>query len=219
MTSDVMPSQVPGQASLSLSETREWLEILYGDTPGLIHICSTSDWQGRTYSAKQDELDLALAYIEQLDRQKVEGIYLRACTLREIPRGGRGGDDLSFYLPGLWGDIDIAGPGHKSKGILPPSVEEAMKIVAASGLPSPSHWVHSGGGLYPWWLLRNPAQVTDLEDFRTLSAGWQQALLRGATKLGYVYGSGVGDLSRVLRIPGTVNRKAGLERPCTGLSD
>jgi putative DNA primase/helicase len=35
-----------------------------------------------------------------------------------------------------------------------------------------------------------------------------------AERLGWHYGSGVGDLARVLRLPGTVNRKDGLERPC-----
>jgi len=203
-------------ADLNLDETREWLEIVYSTAPGKINICSTQNWAGHTFDS--GDIEGALRYVTWLDNQEAEGTYLRATTLRRDPdQGSRGGDDLSFYLPGLWADIDIAGPGHKSKGTLPPGVTEAMAIVEASGLPQPSHWIHSGGGLYPWWLLRNPAQITDLEDFRALSSGWQQALLRGAEKLGYTYGSGVGDLSRVLRIPGTVNRKAGLSRPCTML--
>lgn len=202
--------------ALDIDQAREWLEIVYSETPGLLHICSTADWRGRVF--QPHETEEALAYIQELDASKVEGIYARACTLRQVPpAGGRGGDDLSFYLPGLWGDIDIAGPGHKSKGVLPPTVQEAMRIVEASGLPQPSHWIHSGGGLYPWWLLRDPHLIDDLEDVRSLSAGWQQALLRGAASIGYTYGSGVGDLSRVLRVPGTVNRKGGLERPCGSL--
>ncbi len=202
---------------LNLAEAREWLEIVYGDTPGLIHVCGTNNWTGFTCGG-DNKIDTALNCIQRLHNQGAEGIYLRATTLRsKPPQDSRGGDDLSFYLPGLWGDIDIAGPGHKTTGTLPPTVEEAMKIVAASGLPEPSHWIHSGGGLYPWWLLERPVEITDLEDFRSLSAGWQHALLRGALKIKYQYGAGVGDLSRVLRIPGTVNRKAGLQRPCTGL--
>lgn len=203
---------------LNLAETREWLEIVYGDTPGLINICSTDNWAGKTFPAR--DVEAVLDYIQILDQsyQQPQGIYHRATTLRsKPPEGSRGGDDLSLCLPGLWGDIDIAGPGHKTQNVLPPDVTEAMKIVEASGLPQPSHWIHSGGGLYPWWLLEAPIEITDLEDFRALSAGWQQALSRGAAKLGYHYGSGVGDLSRVLRVPGTVNRKAGLERPCTML--
>ena len=203
---------------LNLAETREWLEIVYGDTPGLIHICSTSNWNGVTFDQRKDGIEGALKYIATLDARKVQGIYHRATTLRsKPPEGSRGGDDLSLCLPGLWGDIDIAGPGHKTTGTLPPTVQEAMRIVEASGLPQPSHWIHSGGGLYPWWLLERPVEITDLEDARSLSGGWQQALRRGAEQIGYQYGAGIGDLSRVLRIPGTVNRKAGLERPCTQL--
>ena len=224
MTHDGIDVNPGGEgAALNLDETRDWLDILYGSTPGLINICSTADWTGRTFDINTEPTDNALAYIRGLSDPQitggiVEGIYLRATTLRQKPpAGSRGGDDLSFYLPGLWGDIDIAGPGHKTKATLPPNVTEAMRIVQASGLPEPSHWIHSGGGLYPWWLLAQPALITDLEDIRSLSQGWQNALARGAEKLGYHYGSGIGDLSRVLRIPGTVNRKAGLERPCTML--
>lgn len=202
---------------LNLAEAREWLEIVYGDTPGLIHICGTNNWTGYT-SSGDNKIEAALNNIQRLHNQGAEGIYLRATTLRQPPPAGeRGGDDLSFYLPGLWADIDIAGPGHKTTGTLPIDVTEAMAIVEASGLPEPSHWIHSGGGLYPWWLLESAVEITDLEDFRSLSNGWQHALLRGALKIKRQYGSGVGDLSRVLRIPGTVNRKAGLERPCTML--
>lgn len=35
-----------------------------------------------------------------------------------------------------------------------------------------------------------------------------------AEQLGWHYGSGVGDLARVLRLPGSINRKTGNLRPC-----
>lgn len=195
--------------------TSKWLDIVYSETPGFINICSTLNWAGRCYPS--GDTDIALEYIQELDKAGAEGIYLRATTLRSVPESGRGSDELSFYLPGLWADIDIAGPGHKTSQQLPPDIASAMCIVDESGLPEPSHWVHSGGGLYPWWLLRNPVEISDLEDFRALSGGWQKVLEASAKRLGYHYGSGVGDLSRVLRIPGTVNRKAGIERPCAEL--
>lgn len=203
---------------MNLDETREWLEILYAETPGLVNICSTGNFAGQCFASS--DIDGILSYAEQLDLAGKEGIYLRATTLSQEPEPGRrGGDGLSSHLPGLWADVDIEGPGHKHKGPLrlPPDVDEAMRIVLESGLPEPSHWIHSGGGLYPWWLLREPAHIDDLEDFQSLSRGWQEILGASAKKLGYHYGTEVGDLSRVLRLPGTINRKAGLERPCTAL--
>lgn len=197
------------------SQAREWLEILHGDSPGWINICSTGDWNGRSFPAS--DIDGGVAYIESLDKLRREGIYLRATTMRSAPVEGRGGEDISMMLPGLWGDIDIAGPGHKTKHTLPPDIGMAMGIVEAAGLPQPTHWIHSGGGLYPWWLLQTPIEIVDLPAIRGLSSGWQKALERGAKKLGYHYGTGVGDLARVLRIPGTINRKEGLERPCRPL--
>lgn len=200
--------------SLNLAETREWLDIVYGDTPGLIHICSTNNWTGRTFESGDTES--VLQYVQIVNNANAEGIYARACTLRQPPpEGGRGGDELSFFFPGLWADIDIKGPGHKTSQPLPATEDEAMQIVEAAGLPAPSHWIHSGGGLYAWWLLHDAVEIDDLESFRALSSGWQKCLEYGAKQLGLHYGSGVGDLSRVLRLPGTVNRKAGLERPCT----
>lgn len=201
---------------LNLDETREWLEIVYGDAPGYLHICSTGDWDGQTFES--GDIDKAISYVGLLNAMKREGIYARACTLRQPPtKGRRGGDDQSFFFPGLWADIDIKGPGHKTTQPLPPSEDEAMQIVQAAGLPAPSHWIHSGGGLYAWWLLHDAVEIDDLESFRALSSGWQKCLEHGAKQLGLHYGAGIGDLSRVLRLPGTVNRKAGLERPCTAL--
>lgn len=203
-------------SQLDLQETRDWLEIVYSEAPGLFNIVSYDNWTGRCFNATQ--IEEALQYVTELDFQGTQGIYLRATTLTQPPeKHKRGGEQLSSHLTGLWGDIDIAGPGHKTGETLPPDVDAALAVVAAAGLPEPSHWVHSGGGLYPWWLLRTAFPITDLERIQILSNGWQKALEHGAKKLGFHYGRGVGDLARVLRLPGTVNRKAGLKRPCTAL--
>ncbi|MBT2207022.1 AAA family ATPase [Actinomadura sp. NEAU-AAG7] len=126
---------------------------------------------------------------------------------------------MSLTFPGLWADIDIEGPGHKTTEPLPPDEEAARKVVEAASLPEPTRWIHSGGGMYPWWLLAEPHLLgDDLAQVEEMSRRWQVALEHGAKRLGYHYGN-VGDLARVLRIPGTVNRKAGLSRPCLLLPD
>src|SRR5690606_7278002 len=98
---------------------------------------------------------------------------------------------------------------------LPPDTVTAQQIVTAAGLLEPTMWIHSGVGLYPLWLLDSPHTIgDDLDDIATLTARWQHAIAAGAETLGYHYGTAVGDLARVLRVPGTTNRKAGLVRPC-----
>jgi putative DNA primase/helicase len=205
------------EATFDPHAARMWLDVLYpGDTPGLIHISATGNWAGRAFTDR----DEAVAYMRAMESR--EGVYLRATTLRAQPAsGGRGSAADSLALPGLWADVDLAGPGHKTDQALPPDIAAGKAIIEQSGLPTPSLWVHSGGGLYPWWLLEQPIEVTtgNLADLERLSARWQNAIGRSAAALGWHYGTGVGDLARVLRIPGSVNRKAGLARPCRIIED
>lgn len=200
------------EATFDPQQARMWLDVLYpGDTPGLIHVSATGNWAGRAFTDR----DRAVEYMQDMDSR--EGVYLRATTLRAQPANGeRGSAADSLALPGLWADIDLAGPGHKTDQALPPDVAAGQDIIRQSGLPEPSLWVHSGGGLYPWWLFERPIEVTsdNLAQLEKLSGQWQHVIGRSAQALGWHYGTGVGDLARVLRAPGTVNRKAGLARPC-----
>lgn len=219
---------------------RRWLGILHGDSPGHLLICSTDDWAGRAFLPNQ--LDQAVSYIAGLDAVRKEGIYLRITSVSTLPEPGKRGSAAdSAALPALWADLDLAGPGHElwcprdctvnhahlcpadcdleHRHIvreLPPDETAGRAIIAATGLPEPTIWVHSGGGLYPIWLLTEPHTITEanLDEARRLAKDWQRVIEHTAASLGWYYGRGVGDLARVLRIPGTVNRKEGLARPC-----
>ncbi|GIJ51297.1 hypothetical protein Val02_81830 [Virgisporangium aliadipatigenens] len=196
---------------VSPQAVRQWLAILHGDSPGHVHICSTGDWNGKAFA----DLDAATKYVQYLDGEGREGIYARVTTLRPGPRTGRGGADDSAALPALWADVDIAGPGHAEHD-LPPDVPAVEQLLATSGLPTPTLTVHSGGGVYPIWLLDQPWVLTadDLDAAKALAKDWQAVIEHAAATHGWRYGRGVGDLARVLRVPGTINRKAGLARPC-----
>ena len=209
-------------SEFNASAVRSWLDLLHQGTDGLIHICSVGNWVGRTFSEPADAAD----YVARMDASRAQGIYVRTTTLSRIPRDDsgravRGGADLSYDLPGFAADIDIEGPGHKHDPAkhegrrLPADIAEAISLVTEAGLPEPTLWVHSGGGLYPWWLLEasrilgeDEGQVS-LAQAELTSTRLQQILHRVAKRLGLHYGAEVGDLARVLRIPGTVNRKAG----------
>jgi putative DNA primase/helicase len=205
------------QAQFDPDAALAWLHTLFPEgTPGLLHVSATGNWAGRAFTDR----DQAVDYMAAMDTR--EGVYLRATTLKApLAPGKRGGEDDSLALPGLWADIDIAGPGHKTGEQLPPDVDAARQIIAESGLPTPTLWVHSGGGLYPWWLLDQAVEIDDTSraGIAELSQRWQNLIGRSAQALGWHYGTGIGDLARVLRIPGTVNRKVGLARPCRIIDD
>lgn len=196
------------------SAIRMWLRILHEGCAGRTHIAATGAWAGPSFDT--GDIDRAVQRVAELDARRPLGIYARITTLRApLAAGERGGNADSLALPALWADLDIAGPGHKDQN-LPPDWAAAEAIVAGSGLPDPSLWIDSGHGAYPIWLL-SPPHVMDAEgiaDAADLSANWQRVIAAASTKLGWHYGQGVGDLARVLRIPGTVNRKAGTERMC-----
>lgn len=220
------------QASFDPDQARVWLEQLHGDSAGFLHICSTGNFAGATIDLSDSEWATKAAYyVESLNRTGAEGIYLRATTVASrLKPGSRGSAADSMTLPGFWADIDLKGPGHKHEVCpgdcdkrhkhqlldLPETEEDARKIIENSGLPEPTLWIHSGGGMYPWWLFREPVQVgpDNLSHLQGISESWQRVIAHSAKELGFEYGAEVYDLARVLRIPGTVNRKAGLERQC-----
>lgn len=192
-----------------LDAVHVWLELLHGGSDGYVHVCSTGNWEGLVCETTEQ----AIGYVKLTDLRKPSGIYVRATTLgRRLVSGERGGNKDTKCLPGLWGDVDIAGPGHRTERVLPPDEGSAVRIITESALPEPSLWVRSGGGLYPWWLLDeprcvNPDDPDEMQVLLSLSATWQDLIAHSATQLGWYYGTECKDLARVLRIPGTVNRK------------
>jgi putative DNA primase/helicase len=162
----------------------------------------------------------AVARAQKWDQARPAGIYFR-CTLLH-PEGvekGRGGERDAHALTFLWADVDYGTVGHKpgpNQLPLPPDEEAARKVIAALPL-APSLIIHSGGGLYPIWQFERPVYLdeTNRAEAKARSQQLQEIIQAKAATLGWHYGSGVGDLARVLRLPGSVNRKVPDQpRPC-----
>lgn len=104
-------------------------------------------------------------------------------------------------------DIDVLHPVHKETA-LPPDEAAALALVDELGLP-PTIVVRSGHGLQAWWLFTKPWRFRDDADRQRatrLSAMWQEHVKDKAAEHGWKLDA-VGDLSRVLRLPGTFNGK------------
>jgi hypothetical protein len=107
----------------------------------------------------------------------------------------------------MWVDVDIQGPAHSSLN-LPTTTEEALGLVNRFPL-RPSIIVMSGHGLQAYWLFREFWRLESDEDrniARAISDGLQQAIRSYAAERGWLIDH-TADLSRVLRLPGTLNRK------------
>jgi hypothetical protein len=119
------------------------------------------------------------------------------------PRPGPGRDKAHHIraVRGLWADLD---------GV---TVDEALALCRRAGLPAPSLVVSSGHGVHLYWLLSEPYAIDDYpadslaEKKPPLSpkAERLQEVVAGiSARIG---GDHTQDLSRLLRLPGTLNRK------------
>ncbi|MET9479849.1 hypothetical protein [Streptomyces sp. NPDC006638] len=201
------------------------LTYQYEGVPGLLSICSDADrFVGRRFTTDPASLTAATQYVVQLDGRQPKGIYAQVTTLREYPaEHSRGGKDLTHAVTYLWADGDYGSLGHKP-GLddlpHPIDAEHIREIVAASGLPEPSGWVLSGGGCNPVWTLDEPYVITDADDRTTteaLTMGLQAILGASAAHHGCSWDTQIGNLDRLMRVPGTVNRKGGEQRPTSSL--
>lgn len=186
---------------------RAWLTPRF-EASGLISLCSKDNWTG----IQTDDLDRAVQWAMDQDRSEPEGIYCRVTTVTSrFPAGSRGSARDSRALLGMWSDIDFGNDLHKATG-LPATADEARDVPRFAKLPEPTRVEHSGAGLYAWWEFDQPLIIGEDIDFDAavdLTGDWQNILLVGAKEMGFVYGTGVRDLARVLRLPGTINRKPG----------
>jgi putative DNA primase/helicase len=119
----------------------------------------------------------------------------------------RGCSETAVALPGLWADVDVRGPAHKAIN-LPPSKAAARALIAEFPFPPPLV-IDSGHGLQAWWLFRE-LWIFDSEEERQHAQALARRFL--ATLQAIAQGHGwqidpTADLARVLRVPGTFNRK------------
>ncbi len=159
--------------------------------------CSAQDLEGATQQA------LALA-----DEANVYfGVGLRRSKLSD---GQRGSSADVGALPGLWADFDVKPGAFATKGEIATWLDT---------LPlKPTVTVDSGSGLHAYWLFKElwTFDADEQEYAAALEKGWQRFL---KSRIGARHMDATHDLARVLRVPGTWNRKGKKATPVSVLWD
>ena len=180
---------------------RELLESIFGDAPAperRIAIFTLPSRQTRLFSAYEPVSE----YVAQ--QRDMQNIYFGLGLVAGQPAGrGRFADIAGIGC--LWCDIDVACEAH-AKPNLPQSVEEAHSLLRQMPL-RPSAIVFSGHGLHAYWFLHEPwlfANDEDRQAAASLARRWHALVCHKAALRGWAL-ENLGDLTRVLRLPGTLN--------------
>jgi len=190
----------------STDQLTDFLSALWPDLGGY-HLLLWSTPSKRSEWV-QEVTSETIAKIEQW--AKSENIYV-GCGLRRDSLGTtrRGERADVVAIPGLWIDADYLGnSGDHKKPNLPPTEADARRLIEDMGLP-PSVIVHTGHGLQAWWLFREPwifENDADRDRAECLTKAWCDTFREKAQARGWDADQ-VGDLPRVMRLPGTWNRK------------
>jgi len=179
--------------------TQDFFNALWpDDLPGHIYIWTTPD--RKTYSFN----NVAAAADKALNCNGHDVYFGLGLSPRALGSGERTKSEDVAALPGLWADIDVAGPGHKGSGLFP---SKDAVVEWAQTLPlKPSIAVWSGGGFHLYWVTNDPIEPSDCAEIGGMAAlarGWEN-YLKNTTQ--YTIDT-VSDLARVLRVPGTKNHK------------
>ena len=193
-----------------MSVVLEWLDRLYGSSPGYFTVCVFTE--GRVTGVKwyaTNELARAARSIEHAADKG--DVYASVATHVAPPEKGRGTTKTVQSIPGFWADLDIGEDGHRPAAHPNPR-DEAEALSILDGLPEASAVIHSGGGLQAYWFFDEPWVFTDPTSAASASDSWQRLLVERAEAKG-LHVDSVGDLTRILRVPGTQNRKLAAPRP------
>lgn len=163
---------------------------------------------GKTATAAFHRSRLAEAEKWALVQAKGSNVWHGVCLRKEKPaKDKRGRAEDVIAIPGIWFDLDVKGPGHSEQN-LPASFEDALDFLASLPL-KPTLIVFTGGGLQPYWLFPEPMRLSTEAEWsraKAVSERWQRCIIAMGRERGWKLDN-TSDLPRVLRLPGSYNRK------------
>ncbi len=184
------------------SEAQVFLEALFAGKPDALFIQIWTKADKRSYWFQK--VDDAIRFVESLNNQDV---YV-ATGISAADHGpfNRCKSDETAGAVGVFVDVDLHSEAHRS-ATLPRTIEEALSIIPAE-FP-PSIVIFTGNGIHVWHLFPEPHIFENDEERKragALSKRWNTLISDNARMNGWKIDR-LGDLARLLRIPGTTNCK------------
>lgn len=202
--------QPPSSGQPPIGDTQRFLNALYGNLEsGHVYLWTLPDHKTWSFSVDDLKMMANAATAIQDDRDVYLGL---GGSMQDISDNKRLLANNVSFITCLWMDIDILGPAHKQTD-LPPTINDALSILP--DFLAPSITVSSGNGLHMYWLLKE-CWIFDSQEENLRASNLMirlQAYIKSlASERGWKLDS-TPDLSRVLRVPGTLNHKLGQKQP------
>lgn len=195
----------------SLDQATAFIRWMHGAAMGDGHQCVT--WFAPSRACKfHSTPEAAAAYAVDInskhdDPDLGQNAYLGMGLQADPPDRGRGTKKRITAISGVWVDVDY-GEQPKKKKAIPPDQAAAWGLLGRVGA-APSIVTHTGHGVHGFWLFEEPwiidstAERAAAQQFVKL---WDDTVRAIAQQSEWTTDS-THDLSRVMRIPGTVNWK------------
>lgn len=181
-----------------------WLESLYSSSQpeAWVNLCLLSGSHLDIEWAQVSDLDSLRPIVDNFS-QRGDVYFSVATRKRKLDRKDRGGADECLALPAFFCDVDIDdGTGAHKLAQLPRGEAEAIALIRRFPL-LPSAVIWSGHGLQPFWLMAEPLEAITAA---VMLNRWKLTWAKLATEAN-VHLDDVADLPRMMRLPGTPNRK------------
>ncbi|MDN5787890.1 DUF5906 domain-containing protein [Pseudorhodobacter sp.] len=180
---------------------REALETLHHDGPW--HVCAKAadgNFRGGSHN------DLTAAIEGAMKANVRDNTYVSIATLRPGWDGAKAKKEHVVSVGWLWVDVDPrAGEDLESERT---RILALLTVNLPKGIPIPTLVIDSGRGFWALWRLSEPVVLPDAGD-----PGWVDAVADFEARnyaLEIAFGADAcHDIARVMRLPGTVNRKPG----------
>jgi Domain of unknown function (DUF927) len=160
-------------------------------------------WSGRSHRT----IDDVLATVKDLDSKDLYDIYF--CLSTQSENLGTRSRKNARALRAVWVDLDVDPANPKKYPSLKAAFDALIRFCQLTEIPLPSYAVRSGGGLHAYWASDRDLTVDEWQPFADVL---KAAAIACGLKIDFAI---TGDAARILRVPGTQNRKLDQPRPVT----